>query len=424
MADPYPNLGFDPCPGDLSGYQALAAYASRSATALTHAARTLASAGSDQWRGQAADAFRGHVHTDVLPLADKAADSVGRAATALHDWAITLAVLQDEARALDRQAAPYQVQLTAALRSAELPATTRPPYPASLKPTQRSRLDEASTALAGITAKANEIHAQYLAAVQRTGSQLEDAGNMAPQPPGLFASLWHDAETSWDDAVKFVGHLVHDKGLLEFIAGVANIVAAVAGLLALIPPLSLVFAPIAVAAAAAAFGADALLAMFDHGSWGAVILDAGAVIGGMEWIKAADNLSEIFKASELTGVMTKAPTWAGVISKIPLVTKIPVAGKAIDDAEKTVEVAPGMFRIIGASLKEMGGDTSAMDALSTVKDFMGNAKWRAIDIVSGQTTWAFSGAGFEAIPGNLRTWVNDAAMGKSPWRESADPATG
>ena len=123
MADIYPNLGFNPCPGDLTGYQALAAYSSRSAAVLTDAVRTLAAAGSDQWRGQAADAFRAHVRADVLPLAGKAAASVGRAAMALHGWALTLAALQDEARALDRQAVPYHVQLTAALRAAGLPAS-------------------------------------------------------------------------------------------------------------------------------------------------------------------------------------------------------------------------------------------------------------------------------------------------------------
>ena len=32
MARPYPNLGFDPCPGDLRGYQALADYAGRRTT--------------------------------------------------------------------------------------------------------------------------------------------------------------------------------------------------------------------------------------------------------------------------------------------------------------------------------------------------------------------------------------------------------
>ncbi len=122
--------------------------------------------------------------------------------------------------------------------------------------------------------------------------------------------------------------------------------------------------------------------------------------------------------------MTKAPTWAGVASKVPLVTKIPVVGETIDGAEKTVEVAPGMFRMIGASLKAAAGDTKEFDALSAVKDFESYGAWRAIDIVSGQTTWAFSGAGIEAIPGNVRNWVNGLATGKSPWRESAGAAGG
>ena len=310
MGDLYPNLGFDPCPGDLAGYEALAAYASRSAVTLTQAVRVLASANSGQWRGQAADAFRAHVQADVLPLANKAAESVGRAAAALHNWALTLAGLQGEAQALDRQAAPYQVQLIVALRAAGLPATAQPPYTVKLTSAQQSRVDDARTALAGITARANEIHAEYLTAVQRTDSQLEDAGTMAPQPPGLFSSLWHDATSAWDGTVGELSKIVHDKALLEFIAGIANVVAAVAGLLALIPPLSAVFAPIALGAAVIAFGADALLAEFDRGSWGAVILDAGAAMGGASWIKAADELSAIYKASGLTSVMTKAPTWA------------------------------------------------------------------------------------------------------------------
>jgi hypothetical protein len=420
MGDLYPNLGFDPCPGDLSGYEALAAYTSRSATALTSAVRSLASAGSGQWRGQAADAFRAHVHDDVLPLAGKAAASIGQSAAALRDWALTLAGLQDEARALDRQAAPYQVQLTAALRAAGLPPSAQPPYPVRLKPAQQAQVDEATTALAGITTRANEIHAEYLAAVQRTGSQLQDAGNMAPQPPGLFSQLWHDVASNWDNTVSLVSGFVHDKALLEFVSGIANVVATVAGLLALFPPLSVVFAPIALAAALTALGADLVLAGFDHGSWGAVILDAGAVVGGASWIKAAGRLSEIYKASGLTSVMTKAPTWAGVASKVPLMTKIPVVGGAVDGAEKTVEVAPGMFRMIGASLKAAGGDSSAVNALSGVKDFASYDKWRAIDIVSGQGTWAFSGAGIEAIPGTVRTWVNDIATGKDPWQEPAN----
>jgi hypothetical protein len=424
MGDLYPSLGFDPCPGDLSGYEALAAYASQSAATLTDAARTLASAGSDQWRGQAADTFRAHVHSDVLPLASKAATSVGQAAAALHEWAVTLAALQDEARGLDQQAASPQFQLTAVLRSAGLPATAQPPYPTKLTTTQQAQVDAATTALAGITARANQLHAEYLTAASRASGQLQDAGNMAPQPPGLFSDLWHHVTSDWDDIVREASDIVHDKAIWEFISGVANVVATVAGLLALIPPLSVIFAPIALVAAGVALVSDTVLAGFDHGSWGAVILDTVAVVGGAAWIKAAGKLSEIYEASELTSVMTKAPTYAGVAAKIPLVTKIPVVGKTIAEAEQTVEVAPGMFRIIGASLKAAAGDSKEWDTLSAVKDFGSKNAWRGVDIVSGQLTWTTSSAGIEAIPGNVRTWINNAATGKNPWQEPADAAAG
>jgi hypothetical protein len=47
------------------------------------------------------------------------------------------------------------------------------------------------------------------------------------------------------------------------------------------------------------------------------------------------------------------------------------------------------------------------------------------DVVGEPTsTWSFSGAGIEAIPGNVRTWVNNAAVGKTPWQEPADAAAG
>jgi hypothetical protein len=84
-----------------------------------------------------------------------------------------------------------------------------------------------------------------------------------------------------------------------------------------------------------------------------------------------------------------------------------------------------MFRMIGASLKAAAGDAADENALSrAVKDFDGYGAWRAVDIVSGQGTWAFSGAGIEAIPGTVRTWVNNLSSGKNAWQESADAAAG
>jgi hypothetical protein len=153
---------------------------------------------------------------------------------------------------------------------------------------------------------------------------------------------------------------------------------------------------------------DMLLAGFDHPSWGAVALDAVAVVADAGWMKAAGKLADIYKESGLTGSMTQARTLTGLVTG------------------KTADVAPGMFRMIGDSLKAAAkgeADATAGD-LSKVKDFTGYSTWRAVDIVAGQASWSFSGAGIEAIPGNVRTWINDVAAGKTPWQESANKATG
>ena len=248
---------------------------------------------------------------------------------------------------------------------------------------------------------------------------------MAPQPPGLFSDLWHHVTSDWDGIVREASDIVHDKAVWEFISGVANVVATVAGLLALIPPLSVVFAPIALVAAGVALVSDMVLAGFDHGSWGAVILDAVAVVGGAAWIKAAGKLSEIYEASELTSVMTKAPTYAGLAAKIPLVTKIPVGGEAIAEAEQSVEVAPGMFRIIGASLKAAAGDSGELDTLSAVKDFgsktppssAGSAWGQARAVSAGfSLSWRLSShLGSCACSGRLSCGAGGAPGGTCSW---------
>jgi hypothetical protein len=387
MASSYPNLGFDPCPGDLAGYQALTAYAGRSAAAVADAVSTLSSAGSQDWRGQAADAFRTHVACDVLPLARKASDSVGQAAAALRTWSLTLAQLQEEARALDQQAAPY-------------------------------RADQDATLRAAILAKAEDLHQRYLGAVQHANSQLQDAGNMAPQPPGLFSSLWHDATAAWDEVTHGLSEFVHDKALWEFISGVCNIIATVAGVLALFPPLSAIFGPIALGAALLAMGSDAVLAVFDHGSWSGVALDAVAVVADAGWMRAAGKISELYEEAGLTKDMTKAPTWAGIAAKVPKL------GSKISAEARTGNVAPGLFTMIGNSLKEAtgGGASATVRELGAIKNLDSYGKWRAIDIVAGQASWSFSGAGIEAIPGNIRTWVNDLAVGKNPWQQAPSTA--
>jgi hypothetical protein len=321
MTGTYPNLGFDPCPGDLAGYHALADYARRSAATLEASVRTLSaagpsgSAGPSSWRGQAATAFQAHLDRDVLPLASRASGSVQRAAGTLRAWYLTLAELQDEARALDNRARPYREELAISQR--------RP----GSGPAAAARLDEAKTALAAIAIQADDLHARYLAAVSRTSAQLQDAGNLAPSPPSMLAAMWDDVAAGWDVVAGQVDHFVHDKALLEFISRVCDAISTVAGLLALIPsPFSLVLAGIALGAAGAEMASDGLLAAFDHGSWTSVALDGVAVATEGGWIKATREVADAVQAAG----PDLAAVWA--------------------PSGRRVAVVPGMFSTIGDAL--------------------------------------------------------------------------
>lgn len=271
---PYPYLPYDPCPGDLPGYQAMATYTGRSAGTLAEAVALLASAGSPDWRGETANAFRVHVRDDVLPLASKAVSAIGHAATALTGWSGTLAALQDEAQALNRQAAPYWNELSALngikARAALNPVFANEPV---LTRSQQLRFDEATSVLDAISATVDEVYSRYLAAVQRTGDQLQSAGNMAPRPSPWYDDFAHSVEHGWDDITHGLDVFVHDKALLEEISEIANLVGAVAAVLGCIPGLEWLEV-VAAAADMVELASDTLLAIFDHGSWTAVAFDS------------------------------------------------------------------------------------------------------------------------------------------------------
>ena len=125
-----------------------------------------------------------------------------------------------------------------------------------------------------------------------------------------------------------------------------------------------------------------------------------------------------YEEAGLAKDMTKAPTWAGIAVKVPKL------GSRIPAEARTDSVAPGLFTMIGNSLKEAtgGGANATVRELGAIKNLDSYGKWRAIDIVAGQASWSFSGAGIEAIPGNIRTWVNDLAVGKNPWQQAPSTA--
>lgn len=414
--NPYPNLPYDPCPGDLEGYHALSEYAGRPAGQVGQAARVLALAQSPEWVGQTADAFREHVHADVLPLVNAAADSVGNAAGALRVWYLNLSSLQAQARALNSQAAPYVSDLAAANNSlpageqvtpGQSPFAIAPnPFTPLLTPAQqaaRASAEAAAGMLRTIAAKADALHQEYLAAVRQCASQLSPAGNMAPKAPGFWDSVGHDIEHYWDDTVSGLDRAVHDAKVWQMISEVANILATVAGILALFPPLSVVCGPIALFCMGLALVSDLVLAGFDYGSWVQVGLDLAAVIGGWGVLKAGTVLTDVYKDAGAAKAL-ETPTFAGLLSKSKLILKIPKVGDALKNARQAREAVPGLFRLIGQAFRDPAGTSEVSKAFfltGASDELLGKyAVWRAIDIASSQASWTLTGIG---IPGTLNT---------------------
>jgi hypothetical protein len=426
--NPYPNLPYDPCPGDLDGYLALSEYAARSATGVDQAAKVLALAQSPEWVGQTADAFREHVHADVLPLVNTAASSVGKAASALREWYLTLSALQTEAQALNRQAAPYMSDLEVANRL--LPPSERvvpgqsltllsAPLALLLTPAQKTAKANAEAAawtLNGIIRQADDLHDQYLAAVRQCANQLELAGNMAPKPPGFWDELGHDVEHYWDDAIGGLDAAVHDPKIWRMIAEFSNIVSTVAGILALFPPLGIVFGPIALGFAAFALLSDLILAGFDGGSWVEVGFDAAAVIGGLGVMKAVKVLANVYKEAGAANAL-ETPTIAGLLAKSDLILKIPKIGDVVRSADQTTEAVPGLFRLIGQTFKDPAGTSELSKAISLTgasDELLGKAAvWRAVDFTGSQAGWTLTGIGIPGILSTLRGSVGDNDSGGS-----------
>jgi hypothetical protein len=301
-ASSFPALGFDPAPGDPAGTLTLARTLGMLAGEVRTAAGTLTTPGSEQWTGEHADAFRAHLADDVVPLIKTAAASFEAAANALAGWSRVMEIYATEAAALERRA-----------------ETTRQASPSA------AAKGQAAAELAAIRRQALRLNDEYVTAAARVASQLIIAQSMAPRPPGLFDSLWHDVTATWDDSMNELGDWVRSHvAQLEFVASVLNMVATIAGFLALIPALGLIFGMTSLIAAGLATADDLLVASFAGGSWVTVGLDATGMLGGMGSYVASGKLVKIFEETGRTKQM-----W-----------------KVLSFGKKEVRVVPGLFRSI------------------------------------------------------------------------------
>lgn len=293
MADKdYPTLGFDPTPGDAHSTKYLSRSIGRLAGELGTTARELERLDQGVWKGKAANAFADHVADNVTPDIKRAHTSFEKAANALQRWAKELDGFQDEARALEREARRKQEALGDAQRLLDVGKAA--PFPGASdndkasdaqKKEQDKRekaAEKAGDALEDVRRRAEELKERYFTKAWSIVRELDSAGDIAPDEPGLFDRIASGVSDVLDGAVDWV------KDHADLIKAIGDVLSYVTAALAV---LAIITAPFGIGAA---FATAALvtggLTLAAHGiakaagadiSWATIGLDALGVLPGL-----------------------------------------------------------------------------------------------------------------------------------------------
>ncbi|MBF9072408.1 putative T7SS-secreted protein [Streptacidiphilus fuscans] len=277
MHQEYPHLGFNPVPGVPADVASVTAALTQATSSLKESGALLGQveqAGSELWQGQAADAFRGHVDSELTKRLQTAQTSLEAAVTVLTDWHGDLVGFKDTAAQLDAEAASAQAkvqQANAELKQAEanpnlslvgreyanrqMLEEAQAEYDAAQQALSQatSSVNNAEEELQSILKRAQELSSEHQALCHRYAQQLEHAAHdLAPHKPGMFSQMWN----GFTSGLSAVGHWVSSH--LDLIHTILSDISAVAGLIALCtpPPIDVVAGAIALTAGAGALATD------------------------------------------------------------------------------------------------------------------------------------------------------------------------
>jgi Calpain family cysteine protease len=157
-ATTFSTLGFDPCPGDPDGVNALARTWRSLAIDLTRTALKLDGTDTSQssWQGQAADAFRTKLNTHRGTLG-KIRDVCEEQAEIMDSWSGQLRDFQQEADKLEKSAGDLDDQHRKAAATAQYPTGD-----AHADTTAKKHAEALSQQLTGVHQQAEELHRRYL----------------------------------------------------------------------------------------------------------------------------------------------------------------------------------------------------------------------------------------------------------------------
>lgn len=221
----YPNLGFDPAPGDPASVSSVADELRSTATKLVEATRVLSGVGGSDsiWRSTAATAFRER-SSDLPPILGTAGESLQLASRALATWSDDLTSLQSKAKQLEEHARVARRNLADAESNPGLHEQNRRYSDPDELAAAQARLDAAVAELNAARARLDEIierakrvRNEHRVLVDETARILREAGEQAPDE-GVFERLGRRLDEFLDD----VGELFDD--IWEYVQDNADLI--------------------------------------------------------------------------------------------------------------------------------------------------------------------------------------------------------
>ncbi|MEU6733933.1 putative T7SS-secreted protein [Streptomyces physcomitrii] len=360
---PLPSIGRDPTPGDVQETKQLARRIDALATDFGTTVSELTGISAGDWKGKTARSFSDHVDEDLTPLFKKAHKSFDKAARALKKWAHELQDFQDETDRLEAAAKKaYEAEAEEKAEDGKGGKGKKGADPdgkaGGAKPSGEDGLD-----VQGCMDWLHDLDERYAAAAKRIAAELDKAGDIAPDEPGLFDKIGNAFKSAADwvkdhaDLIKLVGDLLSDlSGILGFLAIITMP----------FEPLGLIFGAAALVTTGLALGAHGLaMAAGADVSWATMGLDAVGLLPGIgafgKGAKVADlatataraaKLGKGFKAVELS--TTKIPfalggAAEGLTGGLRLGNKVVLGGTAENMGMVFHESSGLMSRMAGIS---------------------------------------------------------------------------
>ncbi|MEU6078984.1 putative T7SS-secreted protein [Streptomyces sp. NPDC047108] len=380
----YPDLGFNPVPGDCDTVRALRKKLEGCAKVLseTHEMVSQLMDGS-YWEGDAAVAFREQIDGGPLPINLKnAAHSIRKAAKQLNCWHDELEEFQRRAKRLNEDAKEARAALDAAKgragRAGDDPdldkkGARQDDAQKALK-RANGHVDDAQGDLDRILAKARKLAQEHEDKAGERADRIRAATEkLAPHEPGAFSEAWDWITENLPDILSFTAGVLGLVALFVLTGGTA---AAVLLLAAAALSATSFMIRITKPEVRASFWDGFTKGEFDSDFWGNAVSVGGDVLGALPGIGAVTKGGQVALrgvgsgaealslGQRLTTIGTETMSQARAISSLenPLVGFVVSGARNAEKAGSVLEVSSASLGVGTAGYGLVAGVVDAVDS--------------------------------------------------------------